>query len=41
MIMVFAKDSLIPENKTEEIIKELDVLCRMITAFSRSLKEKL
>jgi four helix bundle protein len=41
MIMVFAEDGLIPEQQKEEIIKELDELCGMITAFSRSLKEKL
>lgn len=40
MILVFAKDDLISDNKKEEIIQELDELCRMITAFSRSLKEK-
>ncbi len=40
MIMVFAKDGLIHDRKREEIIQELDELCRMITAFSRSLKEK-
>lgn len=38
MIMVFAKDNLIPEDKKVEILNDLDELCRMITAFSRSLK---
>jgi four helix bundle protein len=39
MIMVFAEDGLIPDNKKKEILQDLDELCRMITAFSRSLKE--
>jgi len=38
MILVFAKDGLILEDTKEDILKELDELCRMITAFSRSLK---
>ena len=37
MLMIFAKEGLIPENKKEEIIQELDELCRMITALSRTL----
>jgi hypothetical protein len=40
MLMIFAKEGLIPENKKEEIIQELDELCRMITALSRTLKSK-
>ena len=40
MIMVFAKDNLIPEDVKEQILQDLDELCRMITAFSRSLKSK-
>ena len=39
MIMVFAEDGLILNNKKEEILQDLDQLCRMITAFSRSLRE--
>jgi len=38
MLMVFAKDNLIPEDRKDEILSDLDELCRMITAFSRSLK---
>jgi four helix bundle protein len=37
MIMIFAKDKLIPEDKKNELIQDLDELCRMITAFSRRL----
>jgi four helix bundle protein len=40
MLMFFAKEGLIPENKKEEIIQELDELCRMITVLSRTLKSK-
>jgi four helix bundle protein len=40
MIMVFAKDGLIPDDKKEEIVQELNELCRMITAFSRTLRSK-
>jgi four helix bundle protein len=39
MILVFAKDGLILEGAKEDILKELDELCRMITAFSRSLSK--
>jgi len=38
MILVFAKDGLIQEKDKEEILKDLDELCRMITAFSRALE---
>ena len=37
MIIIFAKDKLIHEEKKDEIIQDLDELCRMITAFSRRL----
>ena len=40
MVLIFAKDGLILENAKEDILKELDELCRMITAFSRSLKSE-
>ena len=38
MVLVFAKDSLISEDMKDEIVQDLDELCRMITSFSRSLK---
>jgi four helix bundle protein len=37
MLLIFAKDKLISENMKDEIVKDLDELCRMITSFSRSL----
>jgi four helix bundle protein len=40
MILVFAKDGLILEGAKEDILKELDELCRMITGFSRSLSKE-
>jgi len=40
MIMVFAKDNLVSDDLKDDILSDLDELCRMITAFSRSLKEK-
>jgi four helix bundle protein len=40
MIMIFAKDNLIHEEKKNDLIQDLDKLCRMITAFSRSLNGK-
>ena len=40
MIMIFAKDKLIPEDKKNELIQDLDELCRMITAFSRTLSNR-
>jgi four helix bundle protein len=38
MLIIFAKDGLIPEKMKEEILKDLDELCRMITSFSRTLR---
>ena len=40
MIMIFAKDKLISEEMKDEVIQNLDELCRMITAFSRRLNGK-
>ena len=40
MIMIFAKDKLIPEDMKNEIMQDLDELCRMITAFSRTLSNR-
>ena len=40
MLMIFAKEGIIPDAKATEIIQELDQLCRMITAFSNALKSK-
>jgi four helix bundle protein len=40
MVLVFSQDGLIPKDKEREILQELDELCRMITAFSRTLKSK-
>ena len=40
MIIIFAKEGLIPNDKKEEIIKDLNEICRMITAFSRTLKNR-
>lgn len=37
MIIIFAKDELISEDIKNELLKDLDELCRMITAFSRTL----
>ncbi len=38
MILIFAKEKLISESMKDEIIKDMDELCRMITAFSRTLR---
>lgn len=38
MILIFAKEKLISESMKDEIIKDLDELCRMITVFSRTLR---
>lgn len=40
MIMIFEKDKLIKEDLKDELVKDLDELCRMITAFSKTLKSK-
>ena len=40
MLMIFAKDNLIPLDVKEKVLQDLDELCRMITAFSRTLKSK-
>jgi len=40
MIMIFAKDGLISEDQKDEIARELNELCRMIIAFSKTLKRK-
>jgi hypothetical protein len=37
MIMVFAKDQLIEDATKEELVSDLDELCRMITGFAKSL----
>lgn len=39
MLMIFAKEGLIHKDEAKEIIQELDELCRMITAFSSTLKD--
>jgi len=40
MIIIFSKEKLISEDVKDEIIQDLDELCRMITAFSRSLNSQ-
>lgn len=40
MILIFAQDHLISQKDEESILRELDELSRMITAFSRSLNKK-
>ena len=40
MVIIFAKDGLIPDDKKEEIVQDLNEICRMITAFSKTLKSK-
>jgi four helix bundle protein len=40
MLMIFVKEQLIPEDRKEQMLIDLDELCRMITAFSRTLKSK-
>lgn len=40
MILVFAKEGLIEEKIKVEILVDLDELCRMITAFSRTLENQ-
>jgi len=38
MLMIFGRKSLISPNHLTPLIAELDELCRMITAFARSLR---
>jgi four helix bundle protein len=38
MIIIFSKEKLISDDVKDEIIQDLDGLCRMITAFSRTLR---
>lgn len=40
MIIIFSKEKLIAEDVKDEIIQDLDELCRMITAFSRTLNSQ-
>ncbi len=40
MILIFAQEDLIPGEEQKIILRELDELSRMITAFSRSLLRK-
>jgi len=40
MVIIFAKDNLIPGHVKDQILQDLDELCRMITAFSRTLNNK-
>ena len=40
MIMIFSKDKLISEEMKNDLIQNLDELCRMITAFSQRLNGK-
>jgi len=40
MIIIFSKEKLISEDVKDEIIQDLDELCRMITAFSRTLNSQ-
>jgi len=37
MVIMFTNEKLINENTKDEVVKDLDELCRMITSFSRSL----
>jgi four helix bundle protein len=37
MVIMFTNEKLINENIKDEVVKDLDELCRMITSFSRSL----
>jgi four helix bundle protein len=37
MIIMFTNEKLIKDSIKDEVVKDLDELCRMITAFSRSL----
>jgi four helix bundle protein len=40
MVMIFSKEGLIQDDKKEDILKDLNEICRMITAFSRTLKSR-
>ena len=40
MIMIFEKENLITKDVKNELLSKLDELCRMITAFSKTLKSK-
>jgi four helix bundle protein len=40
MVIIFFREGLISGPEKEQILKELDELCRMITAFSRTLGAK-
>ncbi len=37
MLLVFRRNMLIPDENIPDLLDELDQICRMITAFSRSL----
>lgn len=37
MILVFAREGFIEPNTKQELLRDLDELCRMITAFSRAI----
>ena len=39
MVIIFVKRGLVSLQDRQELLKELDELCRMITSFSRSLRE--
>ena len=39
MLIIFEKRGLVSLQGRQELLKELDELCRMITSFSRSLRE--
>lgn len=41
MILIFDRVQLISEDVKDEITQDLDGLCRMITAFARTLKNEL
>jgi four helix bundle protein len=40
MLIIFTTDGLVQEDNKKEILEELDEVCRMITAFSRTLRNK-
>jgi four helix bundle protein len=39
MLLIFAREQLIPDDTKIEVLQDLDELSRMITAFSKSLHE--